>query len=301
MPTRRDFIQDMFAAAGLTLMGGCRRPAAPRAKGRSAMKSKGGQPSRMPVLFVGHGSPMNVIESNRWSQGFAQLRSLVPRPKAILAVSAHWYVEGTYLTASPTPKTIHDFYGFPRPLYEIDYPAPGKVDLAKRVRSLLGDERAALSTDWGLDHGTWSVLRWMFPAADVPVIQLSIDRRLHINQHFALGRSLRDLRDEGVLIVGSGNVTHNLRDALSRRGDTTTPAWAKRFDETIEKVITQHDAKKLVSLWPDEPDAKLAHPSPDHFLPLIYTVAASDTADEVRFPTEGFALGSISMRNILLG
>lgn len=263
------------------------------------MSSKADQDRPMPVLFVGHGSPMNVIESNQWSQGFAELRSLVPRPKAILAVSAHWYVDGTLLTSNAKPKTIHDFYGFPRPLYEIDYPAPGKVDLAKRVRSLLGEERASLTTDWGLDHGTWSVLRWMFPEADVPVIQLSIDRRLHPQQHLALGRSLRDLRHEGVLIFCSGNVTHNLGDALRRQDGSSPPPWAIRFDETIAKVVAQHDDKKLVSLWPGDDDAKLAHPSPDHLLPLIYAAAAGDVNDAVSFPSEGFALGSISMRNIL--
>lgn len=258
---------------------------------------------RMPVLFVGHGSPMNIIEDNRFSQGFGELRELMPKPAAIVVVSAHWFVEGTYLTGNTRPKTIHDFSGFPPALYEIDYPAPGKVDLARRVRGMIGDDHAALSTDWGFDHGTWSVLRWVFPEADIPVIQLSIDRRLDVKRHHEIGRSLGELRDEGVLILGSGNITHNLRDAFHRMQtrSTETPDWAHRFDETVKEVITQHDTKSLLSLWPDTDDGRLAHPTPDHFLPLIYAQAATDERDRVRFPTEGFDLGSISMRNVVFG
>jgi 4,5-DOPA dioxygenase extradiol len=259
--------------------------------------------SRMPVLFVGHGSPMNVIEDNRWSRGFHALRSLVPRPSAILAVSAHWFVNGTYLTGSASPKTIHDFSGFPRPLYEIEYPAPGNVDLARRVRGMLGEERAELSTEWGYDHGTWSVLKWMFPEADIPVIQLSIDRRLEVRHHYELGRSLAELREDGVLILGSGNAVHNLRDALRRMqaGSTETPDWANRFDETVKQAVMQHDTTRLLTLWPETNDGRMSHPTPDHWLPLIYAYGAIDEGDGVRFPTEGFDLGSISMRNIVFG
>lgn len=258
---------------------------------------------RMPVLFVGHGSPTNVIEDNRWSRGFAALREMIPRPSAILAISAHWFVDGTYLTGNPRPRTIHDFSGFPRALYEIEYPAPGKVDLATRARDLLGQERAALDSGWGLDHGTWSVLHWMYPEADIPVIQLSMDRRLDVRQHLELARSLAALRHEGVLILGSGNVTHNLRDAVRnmQTGATETPPWARRFDQTVAQVVAQHDTGKLLSLWPDSEDGRMAHPSPDHYLPLIYAYAATDDSDGVRFPTEGFDWGSLSMRNILFG
>lgn len=259
--------------------------------------------SRMPVLFIGHGSPMNVIEDNRFSQGFAALRKTLPKPAAILVISAHWFVDGTYLTGNTRPKTIHDFSGFPQALYEIDYPAPGNVDLARRVRGLLGEEHATLSTDWGFDHGGWSVLRWMFPAADIPVIQLSIDRRLSVARHHEIGRSLSELRDEGVLILGSGNITHNLRDAFQRMRtrSTETPDWAHRFDETVKDVTMQHDTKRLLSLLSDTADGRLSHPTPDHFLPLIYAQAATDGQDTVRFPTEGFDLGSISMRNVVFG
>ncbi|MBX3269131.1 MAG: 4,5-DOPA dioxygenase extradiol [Sandaracinaceae bacterium] len=261
------------------------------------------RPARMPVVFAGHGSPMNVIEDNEWSRGFSALGGLVPRPSAILAISAHWFVDGTFLTANPAPRTIHDFSGFPPALYEIDYPAPTRVDLAARVRTLLGEARAGLREDWGLDHGTWSVLRWMYPAADVPVIQLSLDRRLAASGHLALARSLAPLREEGVLIMGSGNVVHNLRDAFGRMrgGDTSTPAWAQRFDEAVKEALLARDAARLTSLVPDTDDGRLAHPSPDHWLPLLYAFGATDASDAVRFPTEGFDLGSISMRNAVFG
>lgn len=258
---------------------------------------------RLPVVFVGHGSPMNAIEDNRWSRGFAALGQLVPRPTAILSVSAHWFVDGTYLTANAEPETIHDFSGFPRALYDVEYPAPGSVDLAQRVCALLGDEGVALSTEWGVDHGTWSVLKWMFPEADVPVVQLSIDRRLDVRHHYELARSLSDLRDQGVLVFGSGNIVHNLRDAFRRMrtGSSETPAWALRFDETVERAVLQHDARTLIELWTRDEDGRLAHPTPDHWLPLIYTLALTDERDRVRFPAEGFDLGSLSMRSILWG
>jgi 4,5-DOPA dioxygenase extradiol len=257
----------------------------------------------MPVLFVGHGSPMNVIEDNPWSQGFAALGDLVPKPAAIVAISAHWFVNGTYLTGTARPPTIHDFGGFPRELYEIEYPAPGEVGLAERVRGMLGEERTSLRSDWGLDHGTWSVLRWMYPQADVPVIQLSLNRRLDVAAHHQLGRALAPLRDEGILIVGSGNVVHNLRDAFShlRSGSNETPDWARRFDETVARVVEQHDTKTLLSLWPDSQDGRLAHPTPDHWLPLLYAQAASEEREPVRFPIEGFDARSLSIWSILFG
>lgn len=256
---------------------------------------------RMPVIFVGHGSPMNVIEDNAWSQGFSRLGGLVPRPKAILAISAHWYENGLYVTADERPKTIHDFSGFPRALYEIDYPAPGSVDVAKRVRGLLGEGRVAESHAWGLDHGTWSVLKWMFPDAKVPVLQLSVDRRLDVAGHLEVGRSLADLRGEGVLLLASGNVTHNLRDAFGRMqsGSRETPDWARRVDDRVKAALEGRDTKALASIWPDSDDGRKAHPSPDHWLPLLYAYGATDDRDGVSFPTEGFDLGSLSMRNAL--
>lgn len=255
---------------------------------------------RMPVVFVGHGSPMNVLERNRFSEGFTALRGLVPKPRAILAISAHWYVRGTYLTSAPHPKTIHDFSGFPKALYEIEYRSPGSVDLATRTQALLA--QSELRADWGLDHGTWSVLRWMFPEADVPVVQLSLDRRLDARGHLALAKSLSTLRDDGVLILGSGNVTHNLGDAIDRMqsGDTSTPEWATRFDEAAKRALLDHDEAAIAALR-DTKDGALAHPSPDHLLPLLYTFAATTKDERVRFTSEAFDLGSISMRNVVWG
>jgi len=257
----------------------------------------------MPVVFVGHGSPMNAIEDNRWSRGFAALGERLPRPAAILAVSAHWYVDGSYLTGNDAPETIHDFGGFPRALYEVRYPAPGKADLAERVRSILGGERASLRYDWGLDHGSWSVLRQMYPDADLPVVQLSIDRRLEPIQHYELARTLGELRDSGVLILGSGNIVHNLHDAFTRQrqGDETTPDWARRFDDDVSRALEQHDTSRLLTLWPNTDDGRMSHPTADHWLPLIYTLGASDRDDAVDFPLEGFDWGSLSMRAVRFG
>lgn len=257
--------------------------------------------SKMPVIFAGHGSPMNAIDDNRWSRGFAALAERMPRPRAILAISAHWYVDGTYVMANARPRTIHDFGGFPDALYEIQYPAAGHTDLAQRVCSILDWTQAEPSTDWGLDHGSWSVLRWMFPKADVPVIQLSIDRRRGAQYHYAIGRALAPLRDEGILILGSGNTVHNLRDAVERMRSAAprTPDWACHYDAAASQSLEQHDAQALLSLWPNSADAGLAHPTPDHWFPLLYAAGASDQHDAVSFPTTGFDWGSISMRNVV--
>ncbi len=257
---------------------------------------------RMPVLFVGHGSPMNAIEDNRWSRAFAGLAAALPRPRAILAVSAHWYVEGTLAMANQRPETIHDFGGFPEALYRVQYPAPGDPALARRVTQLLGGRRASLSAEWGLDHGTWSVLVHLRPAADVPVVQLSIDARLDPAEHLAMGRALAPLRDEGVLVMGSGNVVHNLRHAFGawRRGETTTPAWARAVDEQVTAALSRHDGEALVRLL-DTEEGRLAAPTPDHYLPLLYVAGAAAPGDPVRFPIEGFDMASLSMRAAILG
>jgi len=246
---------------------------------------------------------MNVIEENRWSRGFESLRAFCPEPRAILAISAHWYVDGTFVTGDAAPRTIHDFSGFPQPLYEIEYAAPGDPVLAARVRAVLGEQRVQLSLDWGLDHGAWSVLRWMYPEARVPVVQLSIDRRLAPEAHIELGRALAELRAEGVLILASGNVTHNLRDAFAhmRSGATDTPAWAQRFDAAVAAAVAAHDTERLLALWPDGEAGALAHPTPDHWLPLLYAHGAATPDERVQFPIDGFDLGSLSMRSIVYG
>ena len=256
--------------------------------------------ARMPVLFVGHGSPMNAISDTEWTRGFATVGRAMPVPKAILAVSAHWYVPGTLLMANDPPKTIHDFGGFAPELYEIQYPARGDTTLAKRVTTMLADRQARLSSDWGLDHGTWSVLVHMRPAADVPVVQLSIDRRLPPADHLAIGRALAPLRDEGILILASGNVTHNLRHAFHsmQTGDTTKPAWAATFDAEIAQATAQHDSDFLVRATATE-HGRLSHPTPDHYLPLLYAHGAANADDRVTYPCLGWDLGSLSMRSVM--
>jgi 4,5-DOPA dioxygenase extradiol len=256
----------------------------------------------MPALFVGHGSPMNAIEDNPWSRAFSALAEKLPRPRAVLFISAHWFVAGTFLTGDERPKTIHDFGGFPRELYEIRYPAPGDPDLAARVARLLGERRAFSRTDWGLDHGTWTVLLHLLPAADCPVVQLSIDFRLPAAEHLALGRALAPLRDEGVLIMGSGNVTHNLRHAFSslQRGDLSTPAWALRFDAEVQRAVQQRDGGFLARALEGN-EGRMSHPTPDHYLPLLYPFGAAGDAETVSFPITGFDLGSLSMRAVVFG
>jgi len=242
---------------------------------------------------------MNAIEDNTWSRAFQRLGGALPKPRAVLCVSAHWYVEGTLVTGNERPKTIHDFGGFPRALHEIAYPAPGNVALAKRVVELVGQGAARLSTEWGLDHGTWTVLRYLHPNADVPVLQLSIDAGLPGERHVAIGRALAPLRDEGILILGSGNIVHNLPDAFGRmrRGELQTPSWASAFDADAARALSQLDTKFLAQAS-STAAGKTAHPTPDHYLPLLYVAGAASASDEVTFPITGFDLGSISMRSV---
>jgi 4,5-DOPA dioxygenase extradiol len=255
--------------------------------------------TRMPVLFVGHGSPMNAIEDNPWSRAFAALGAGLPKPKGILSVSAHWFVPGTYVTANAVPPTIHDFGGFPEALHQVEYRAQGDAALAARTAGLLGLDASALRTDWGLDHGTWSVLHHMRPAADVPVVQLSIDHHLPPAEHLALARALAPLRDEGILVMGSGNITHNLRHAFAsmHAGDTTTPPWAATFDAEVARAVEQHDTEYLVRGV--ETDAgRRSQPTLDHYLPLLYAVGTADEGEAATFPITGFDMGSLSMRSV---
>lgn len=254
-----------------------------------------------PVVFVGHGSPMNAIEDNTWSRGFAALGATLPTPRAVLAISAHWYVPGTFTTANPMPPTLHDFGGFPAPLYEVQYPAPGDPAFARRLAALLAAFQAAPRTDWGLDHGTWSVLVHVWPHARVPVVQLSIDHRQPPSVHLDIGRALAPLRNEGVLILASGNVTHNLRHAFRalQTGDMATPEWAARFDADVARALQQRDAAFLTAALASG-EGRMCHPTPDHYLPLLYAAgAALESPGAVEFPITGFDLGSLSMRSVL--
>jgi len=264
-------------------------------------------PARMPVLFAGHGSPMNAIEDNRWSRALRRLGSELPRARAVLAISAHWYVPGLFTTGAARPETIHDFGGFPRALHEVRYPAPGDPALARRAASLASGAPsirggASVSTGWGLDHGTWSVLVHLLPAADVPVVQLSLDARLPPAAHIGIGRALAPLRDEGVLILASGNLVHDLRHALgaAQRGETATPDWALRFDAAVARALEERDESWLAGAL-ETPDGRASHPTPEHFLPVLHAAGAAAPGDGIRYPVTGFDLSSLSMRSVLLG
>ena len=256
----------------------------------------------MPVVFFGHGNPMNALEQNAYTAGWARLGAELPRPKAILCVSAHWYVPTTAVTSMDEPRTIHDFGGFPRALYEVQYPAPGAPWLAERVRELLAPTRVELDDrQWGLDHGTWSVLCHVYPDADVPVVQLSIDETLSAEEHFRMAGGLARLRDEGVLVVGSGNVVHNLHAYAWGRHPVEPLDWAVRFETLVRETLAAGDARPLVAYESLGRDALLSAPTPDHYLPLLYVLGLRRPDDAVSFPVEGFDGGSISMLAVRLG
>ena len=255
----------------------------------------------MPAVFFGHGNPMNALATNEWTEGWATVGAALPRPKAILAVSAHWYSPGTAVTAMEEPKTIHDFGGFPRELFEVQYPAPGSPELARCVQALLAPLPVGLDQRWGLDHGTWSVLRHVYPKADVPVVQLQIDETKPPEFHHELGRRLAPLRDEGVLVVGSGNVVHNLHTYSWGRHPAEPFDWAVRFESRVRELLLSGNDGPLISYEEMGRDALLSVPTPEHYLPLLYVLGMRRDGDEVRFPVQGVDGGSISMLSIQLG
>lgn len=257
---------------------------------------------RMPALFLGHGNPMNALDDNPWTRSWAAIGREFPGPRAVLAVSAHWYVPGTAVTAMPVPRTIHDFGGFPRALFEVQYPAPGDPELAHEVIERLAPLEVHADTSWGLDHGTWSLLCHVYPDASVPVIQLSIDRTRPPSFHYELGQRLRDLRDEGILLVGSGNVVHNLRHYAWGSTDAVDAFdWAQRFDTLVRERVCRRDHASLVNYPALGPDAALSVPTPEHYLPLLILLGASHEDDAITFPTGGMDGGSISMLGIRYG
>ena len=253
---------------------------------------------RMPVLFVGHGSPMNAVEDNEFSRAWADIARNLPKPKVILCVSAHWETDGSRVTAMAKPKTIHDFSGFPANLNGMEYPAPGSPDWAEKTRQTIRTVTVKADQNWGLDHGTWAVLCRMFPKADVPVFQLSLDYSLSAQGHYDIGRELAPLRDQGVLIVGSGNMVHNLR--LMEWGDKPFD-WATRFDEKLKKLIEDRDHKALIQYEKQGADAELAIPTNEHYLPLLYALALQSKDEKLSFFAEKVTLGSISMRGFRIG
>jgi 4,5-DOPA dioxygenase extradiol len=255
--------------------------------------------SRMPAIFFGHGSPMNALDRNRYTDAWRQLGTLAGRPKAILAISAHWYTRGTAVTAMAQPKTIHDFYGFPQELFDVQYPAPGDPHLAARVRELLAPIDVTLDHSWGLDHGTWSVLKHAFPNTDIPVVQLAIDATQPAAFHHAIGAHLAPLRDEGVLVVGSGNVVHNLR--LIGWGGGPPYDWATRFNNYVREALSMRQYQRLVNYEQAGADATLAVPTPEHYLPLLYVLGARDEGEPLEIAIDGIEIRSIGMMTLWLG
>jgi len=257
--------------------------------------------ARMPALFVGHGNPMNALADNAYTRAWAALGAAMPRPTAVLCVSAHWYQPGVHVTAMAAPRTIHDFGGFPPELHAVEYPASGDRELAARVTALLAPIAVGADREWGLDHGTWSVLRHVFPHADVPVVQLGIDEAEPAAFHYDVGRRLAQLRDEGVLVVGSGNLVHNLHSYGWGEHSRAPYEWALRFEDRARAAMLAADDRALVAYEALGRDAMLSAPTPDHFLPLLYVLGMRAPDDTVTFPVEGFDGGSISMLAVRLG
>lgn len=257
-------------------------------------------PARLPAIFLGHGNPMNALADNPYTNAWRRLGEALPRPRAVLCVSAHWCLPATALTAMNAPRTIHDFGGFPRQLFEYSYPAPGSPALAREVQQLLG-AAAVLDEGWGLDHGTWAVLCHVFPSADVPIVQLSINETLPAAAHYQLGRQLAPLRDRGVLIVGSGNVVHNLHAYAWGRNAQEPYDWAVRFEQRAREWMLAGDHQSLIGYDALGRDAALSVPTAEHFLPLLYVLGTAQPGELVTFPVEGVDGGCLSMLSVRTG
>ena len=255
----------------------------------------------MPAIFFGHGNPMNALQRNDWTTAWANIGKTIQRPRAVLCISAHWYLPATLVTGMPSPRTIHDFGGFPKELYQVRYPARGDPHLARRVEKLLAPLPVGLDNSWGLDHGTWSVLTHVFPDADVPVVQLSIDETQPPDFHFELGRRLAPLRDEGILIMGSGNLVHNLHTYAWGRHMPEAYDWAVRFETTARELMRSGEFEPIIQYDTLGRDAVLSIPTPDHYLPLLYVIATKRSDDAISFPVEGVDGGSVSMLTVRVG
>jgi 4,5-DOPA dioxygenase extradiol len=253
---------------------------------------------KMPVLFVGHGNPMNVMEDNEFSRAWDAAGKALPKPKAVICISAHWVTRGTMITAMDKPRTIYDFYGFPPEMYEMRYSAPGAPDLAEQVRRIIKNTEVKPDLNWGLDHGTWTVLKRMFPQADVPVIQMSLDANIEAQKHYDISRQLKELREEGVLIIGSGNIVHNLRLA---RFDDSAYDWAVEFDLRIANWITQNDHDPIIHYEKGDQAAALAINTAEHYVPLLYTLALKEENESISFFADKVMGGSLSMRSVRIG
>ena len=258
---------------------------------------------KMPVLFLGHGSPMNAIEENEFVQGFRSVAAGLPKPRAILCVSAHWETRGTFVTAMPNPPTIHDFGGFPKALFDVQYPAPGSPTLARETKALVKKTEVGLDDKWGLDHGAWSVIKHLYPKADVPVIQMSLDHYQTPEYHYELARELSSLRRKGIIIIGSGNMVHNLGMVAWDKLNAVDYAydWAREASEKMKRFILEGDHQSLVKFRSQGKAFELAIPTPEHFLPLLYTIALKDEKDEVSLFNDKAVAGSLTMTSVRIG
>lgn len=254
---------------------------------------------KMPALFLGHGSPMNVIENNKFSKGWELLGKSIATPRVILSISAHWVTRGTFVTAMENPRTIHDFGNFPQALFDVQYPAKGDPELANRIQSLITNTEVSLDSNWGLDHGTWGLLARMYPDANVPVLQLSLDGTLTSIEHYEIAKSLKPLRDEGVLILGSGNIVHNL-NYFSFNVDDEPCEWAVEFDEKIKQLLLKGNHQGILEYESLGEIARFSAPTPEHFLPLIYVMAVQNKEERVTFPVEGLVSRGASMRGVMI-
>lgn len=254
-----------------------------------------------PAIFFGHGNPMNAVLRNPYTEAWGAIGNRLPRPKAVLCISAHWYVPGAAVTINTAPRTLHDFGGFPQQLYDVEYAAPGDPALARRIQQLLAPLPVALDDQWGLDHGTWSVLCHVYPKADIPVVQLSIDETQPASFHYDLGRRLAPLRDEGILIVGSGNLVHNLHAYAWGRHKPEPYDWAVRFEKKVRELLAAGKDASLVDYESLGQDARLSIPTPDHYLPFLYLLGLRHKEEKTSFPVEGVDGGSISMLAIQFG
>jgi 4,5-DOPA dioxygenase extradiol len=255
----------------------------------------------MPVLFVGHGAPTNIIEENEFTKGWVEAAARIPRPNAILCISAHWLTQGgTAVTAMEQPRTIHDFYGFPKEMYEQSYPAPGSPQVAQLTKESVSVTDVAFDHDWGFDHGSWCVVKKMYPDADIPMLQLSIDYKQSLTYHYELGKELAKLRSKGVLIMGSGNLVHNLR-AVDFRNKNSVFDWAEEFDSLVAAAIDARDDDSVINYRNWGKVADMAHPTNDHYLPVLYTLGATEKKERLQFFNEKSVHGSISMRSFSLG
>lgn len=259
--------------------------------------------AKMPVLFLGHGSPMNAIEENEFVAGFRRIAKEIPKPNAILCVSAHWETRGTFVTAMEKPPTIHDFGGFPQALFDVQYPAPGSPELAKETKALIKKTEVGLDDKWGLDHGAWSVIKHLYPNADVPVIQMSLDYYQAPQYHYELAQELKSLREKGVLVIGSGNMVHNLRmiawDKLN--ADAFAFDWAMEASEKMKKYILDGDHRQLINFRSQGKSFDLAIPTPEHYLPLLYSLALKEENEDVSLFNDKAVAGSLTMTSVKIG